>query len=367
MDRFVFLSGHGLEGEVLQPIWAREPQQVEGVFGPGSWPFYRRGNFQYRWLLAWRWTGTTRFLRTLWFYVAEGVRAHREKPIDCVITYSHMTTALCGIVLKVLTGAKLVVEVVTSPERAYLYNRPHPTFADRLRRNYSDVCLHISLWACDCVHLLYPAQLDSYPLLRKVPRAVFHEFVPVSAMPRHEAVGDPYILLVGAPWYLKGADVLAEAFRRLSPDFPLVTLKIMGYFPDRDQILASLAGQERIEIMAAKSYRETLAVISRATVFVLPSRSEGMGRVILEAMGAGVPVIGSNVGGIPTLIQEGDNGFLFPEGDTGALEERLRRLLSDPELQERMGARGREIAHAQFSERLYADHFVKMIEMAVGC
>src|SRR5579862_3178644 len=169
VDRWVLLSER-LEGDVLQPLWANRAEQVENLFGPGSWPIYTRCRFRYRWLLAWRWTGLSRLLHTLQFYVAEGLRAHREKPIDCVMTYSHMTPALCGVVIKLLTGAKLVVEIVTAPERSYLHIRPHPTVGDRLRRLYSDVCLHISMWSCDCVHLLYPGALDPYPLLRNVPR-----------------------------------------------------------------------------------------------------------------------------------------------------------------------------------------------------
>jgi L-malate glycosyltransferase len=90
-----------------------------------------------------------------------------------------------------------------------------------------------------------------------------------------------------------------------------------------------------------------------------------MGRVLLEAMAAGVPVIGSNVGGIPSLVRDGENGFLFPSGDVNALEARLRQLLSNPALRESMGARGYEMAHGEFSEDVYVDRFVTMIETAV--
>jgi glycosyltransferase involved in cell wall biosynthesis len=365
VDRFVLLSGR-LEGEVLQPLWYDKSESVESTFGPGSWPLYTRGRFQYRWLLSWRWTGLRRGLNTYWFYISEGLKAHREKPVDCVMTYSHLTPALCGIVIKLLTGAKLVVEIATSPDRTYLYDRPHPTFIDGLRRLYSDLCLHISMWACDCVHLLYAGALDSYPLLRNTRRAVFHEFVPVSAVPRHQCSGDRYILLLGAPWYLKGADLLVEAFRRLAPDFPEVRLKIMGHFTDRSQLDALIDGVERIDMVPAKHYEETLGMISRASMLVLPSRCEGMGRVLLEAMAAGIPVIGSDIGGIPSLIRHGENGFLFPVGDVNALEARLRQLLSDSDLCRKMGKRGYEMAHTEFDERVYVDRFVRMIEKALG-
>src|SRR5581483_3715437 len=120
-------------------------------------------------------------------------------------------------------------------------------------------------------HLLYGSALDAYPLVRNVRKAVFHEFVPVSAVPRHEDVGDPYIILVGAPWYLKGADLLIEAFLQLADDFPCVGLKIMGHFPDVDRLRALTGGHERIEILRAHAYKDTLRIISQASIFVLPS------------------------------------------------------------------------------------------------
>ena len=365
IDRFILLS-EKLEGDVLQPDLVQRG-------GPGG-KSLRAG------LLAGLYTGAV-FATTGRAHGAGRERAafstpfgsisrkhrrvHREQPFDCVMVYSHMTTALCGILIKWLTGAKLVVEVSSSPDLLYVNDRPHPRLVDRLRRIYSDVCLHLSMWACDTVHLLYADALDAYPLVRNVRRAVFHEFVPVSVVPRHESAGDPYILLVGAPWYLKGADLLVEAFRRLASDFPRVGLKIMGHFPDKDQLEALTGGDGRIEILRAHPYKDTLWMISQASVFVLPSRCEGMGRVLLEAMAAGVPVIGANVGGIPSLVRDGENGFLFPSGDVTALEARLRQLLSNPALCESMGARGYEMAHGEFSEEVYVDRFVTMIETAV--
>ncbi len=151
------------------------------------------------------------------------------------------------------------------------------------------------------------------------------------------------------------------------PIFPAFALKIMETFSGSGSLLeAVIDGAERIEILPSKHYKETLGILSRASILVLPSRCEGMGRVLLEAMAAGIPVVGSDIGGIPTLIRHGENGFLFPVGDVSALEARLRQLLSDRELRERMGKRGYESAHTDFDEQVYVDRFVQMIEIATG-
>jgi glycosyltransferase involved in cell wall biosynthesis len=77
-------------------------------------------------------------------------------------------------------------------------------------------------------------------------------------------------------------------------------------------------------------------------IFVLPSLNEGMGRVLVEAMAAGKPVVASQVGGIPDLVQHGENGLLVPPGDEQALAEAIRQLIDDPEKAKAMGRCGRQ-------------------------
>ena len=83
-------------------------------------------------------------------------------------------------------------------------------------------------------------------------------------------------------------------------------------------------------------------------IFVLPSLNEGMGRVLVEAMAAGKPVVASNVGGIPDLVQNDINGLLVPPGDEKALSASIKQLINDPEKAKLMGQRGKELCN-QFS------------------
>jgi glycosyltransferase involved in cell wall biosynthesis len=201
-----------------------------------------------------------------------------------------------------------------------------------------------------------------------MPRSVFHEFVPVSIIDRDEEreLREQYVLLVGAPWYLKGADILIEAFLRLAGDFPDIKLKLLGYYPDRTELQALTRGSGQIEILQARPHPEALKIIKGATVVVLPSRCEGLGRVLIEAMAAAVPVIGSDVGGIPMLIRDGENGFLVPVGDHQMLSIRLRQLLDDEQLRRKMGESGYVRAHRELNEETYAREFAGMIKAAVS-
>ena len=83
-------------------------------------------------------------------------------------------------------------------------------------------------------------------------------------------------------------------------------------------------------------------------MLVLPSLNEGMGRVLVEAMAAGKPVVASRVGGIPDLVRHGETGYLVPPANEQALADGIKMLLDDPEKAKQMGQRGQEYCH-QFS------------------
>ena len=91
-------------------------------------------------------------------------------------------------------------------------------------------------------------------------------------------------------------------------------------------------------------------------ISALPSFYEGMGRVVLEAMAAGKPVVASRVGGLTELVEDQVTGYLVPAGDVDALVERLETLITDPELRQTMGRKG--------SERVRTAHSAEtMVEM----
>ncbi len=365
-DRFRLLS-ETLEGDVLHPIWFRTPEEVEAVFGRGSYPVHTVGRFRYHWFLTPSARGIRSRLALFRFYVRKGRELYRERPFDCIVAYSHMTTGLCAAALKFLTGARLVIEIATSPPWVYISERPRPRLRERVMKLYSDVCLHMTMMASDRAHFLYPNLLAPWRLLRSTPNSVFHEFVPVSKIDRSNsrATDDRYVLMVGAPWYLKGADILIRAFQDIAPEFPDVKLKLMGFYPDRKELDEIIGGTAQIEVLKPRPHPEAIKVIQGAMVLVLPSRCEGLGRVLLEAMAAGVPVIGSEVGGIPVLVRDGENGFLIPREDGRALTSRLRQLLSDEELRRRMGDAGYRRAHEELNETVYVQEFTKMVRAAI--
>lgn len=365
-NRFFFLP-ESLGGEVLLPVWWSTAQEVREGLGPGSYPSHTVKNFHYHFLLAGRsgFVGLRHAVASFRFFLRSGMRLHRERKFDCIFASGHTMTALAGTILKLLTGARLIVELIGTPRNAYRFDGPSRTIANRIKKLYSDTLLHLTVLSADRVKLLYPDQLRGYPLLRGVPTSVFHDFVTLSQV-TPAGTSEDFILFVGYPWYLKGVDVLIAAFRAVAPDFPHIRLKLLGYFPDRAELDALAGDCAQIEFLDARPNPEVLRIMERSMILALPSRTEGLPRVLLEAMAAGKPIIASDVDGIPHCVRDGYNGLLFRPGDAGDLAEKLRRLLSDGALREHLGRNGLELVRTKYTEGLYAEEFEKLVAMTLG-
>jgi glycosyltransferase involved in cell wall biosynthesis len=148
-------------------------------------------------------------------------------------------------------------------------------------------------------------------------------------------------------------------------EFSHVRLQVLGHYPQGGKLQELAGDSKQIEILKARPHPEALRIIANAGVFVLASRTEGAGRVLVEAMAAGKPVIASRVGGIPEYVKDGVNGLLFEAGDVAGLAEKLRLMLSSPELRKRLGAKGYDLARNYYDEVAYGREFGKMIELAV--
>jgi glycosyltransferase involved in cell wall biosynthesis len=151
----------------------------------------------------------------------------------------------------------------------------------------------------------------------------------------------PVALFVGVLERYKAVDVLADAWRRAAPQVPTATLHLVGRGTLREvpeELIRDLPQQARwTESLATAGVAQAL---DAATVLVLPSRSEGLGRVVVEAFCRGRGVVGSRVGGIPDIVEDGATGLLVPPEDAAALADALVHVLSDRALAERLGAAG---------------------------
>jgi glycosyltransferase involved in cell wall biosynthesis len=144
----------------------------------------------------------------------------------------------------------------------------------------------------------------------------------------------PDAIVIGSVGWLtdiKGHRFLVDAVARLKQEHPHLHLVILGSGGQYDALLHQARNAGISQSVHLVGHREDVErALAGMDGFVLPSLNEGMGRALIEAMAAGLPVIASRVGGIPALIKHEKNGLLVPAGDSLALAVAVRRILSDP-------------------------------------
>jgi glycosyltransferase involved in cell wall biosynthesis len=148
---------------------------------------------------------------------------------------------------------------------------------------------------------------------------------------------------------IKGPGYLLKAMDYVWSDKPDAVLVMVGK-GDLDVDLRTEALRKNVNgKVKFLGWRQDINELMPAfDMLVLPSLNEGMGRVLVEAMAAGKPVVASRVGGIPDLIQDGHNGYLVPPADAKALSDAILKLLKDPDRAKLMGQRGTQCCR-QFS------------------
>ena len=358
-NKFKYLSAIA-EGEVLLPVWWDSANSVAPYLRE-TFPVYRVGNFCYHLFLIYRFPKPFRRLATLLFYLRCGLKLHREKKIDVIMTYGTNRPGIAGLILKWITGGKLIVEIPGAPENAFRYDVPRPGICAAVKRFFADQLLLFVGTTADCIKLLYPWQLQRYPRLRNKKVAVFHDFAPIHLISAEQSE-ERFILLVGYPWYTKGVDILIRAFRSIAEQFPNYKLKLMGYYPDRE-FLDSLAGNcPEIEFLPPRSNDLALKVIGACSIYVSASRTEGMPLVLLEAMAARKPIIAAAVGGVPHYLVDNDHALLFESENVEELAAKLTILLTNQELQARLAKSAYEKVFSECDEQAYVRSFLNMLE-----
>jgi glycosyltransferase involved in cell wall biosynthesis len=162
---------------------------------------------------------------------------------------------------------------------------------------------------------------------------------------------EPYVLCVAAHNEKKGLDVLLRAFARVGSAERQLKLVLVGDGPLRKQ-LEDLAGtlqlNGQVNFVGSRERREVAEFLHGCELFVLPSRSEPFGIAIIEAMACGKPVVATRTGGIPEIIEHGQDGLLVNPDDSAELADGMERLLNDPKLQRALGGKARAKVKERF-------------------
>ncbi|MBE7512612.1 MAG: glycosyltransferase family 4 protein [Anaerolineales bacterium] len=193
---------------------------------------------------------------------------------------------------------------------------------------------------------LYPT--FGYPVDHLYPLAYHRRARP---LPNGEKSSGVEIVFAGQLIERKGVDILIQAIRPLFAEFPALRLTLIGSGGDREALERLAADSPAITFTGALPYDQIEGRIAAARLFVLPSRWDGWGLVVNEALSVGVPVLCSDQCGAAAVIRRGVNGDIFPAENVMALRERLREFLSHPQQWTAMSAAARATSETLSAEQ----------------
>lgn len=140
----------------------------------------------------------------------------------------------------------------------------------------------------------------------------------------------PQVLFVGRDYFRKGIYPLFQAMKIVQSQIPDAKLLVVGKeYPHSLKFCKLLSRNLNVEFINGLPNQELIELYAKSSVFVLPSHIEAFGIVFLEAMAARVPVVGTNVGGIPEIVRDGETGFLVPPNCPGKLADIIIDILKN--------------------------------------
>ena len=168
----------------------------------------------------------------------------------------------------------------------------------------------------------------------------------------------------------KGVHHLINAFAPIAKEFPQAKLVIVGreenkiYAAELKEQVRRLGLGGRAQFLREVPQVELAARMRGAHMFVLPTYSEGLPRIVFEAMAVGLPIVASEVSGIPEIVQNGLTGLLIQPGDESALAEKIRWILEHPDEACEMGRHAHTFAERFFSTEAYIRGYRQILEAA---
>ena len=305
-----------------------------------------------------------RFYAALPFRIAREIRSFQPVVVVAETPYEGIAIELARRLAR--ARVRTVVEVHGDWRTSTrLYGSP-------LRRVLAPIGDALAAWAirrADAVRTLSPFTSGLVRGLGVEPSGEFVAFVDLDlfgASPPVQLPDPPQALFVGVLELYKNVDGLVEAWRLVARRLPAARLRIIGD-GIRGDLAAALVRElpGRVEWAKRLTPGEVAAAIDGSTCLVLPSRSEGLPRVAVEALCRGRAVVGTRGGGIPDIVEDGANGLLVEPGDTGALAAALERILTDRELAERLGG-GAEASSGRWrsSPEQFAENMRAVVERA---
>ena len=183
---------------------------------------------------------------------------------------------------------------------------------------------------------------------------------------------DPLLILtVGRYVTEKGLEYGIRAFQKVRARYPdrKLTYEIIGYGPEEGKLrrlIRELRLEGEVNLLGPKNHAEVIEHLYAADLFLLPSVSEALGMVLLEAQAAGLPIVATETDGIPFAVVPGRSALLVPRADAEALAEAMCRLIDNPQTWPEMARAGRAHVEANFDIHRLNDALVALFKDLVN-
>jgi glycosyltransferase involved in cell wall biosynthesis len=182
---------------------------------------------------------------------------------------------------------------------------------------------------------------------------------------------DKVVLFLSLLSKQKGTDIALKAFNELAKNNESIKLIIAGdgeYFEEAKLLANNYKIKSRVIFTGFVHNEDTHKYYNASDIFIFPTlRLESFGIVIAEAMACGTPVIASNIGSIPEVIDNGINGVIFPTGDFMELARQINLLLNDPRYSAMLVQNARQKALNEFGLDRMIGETIKIFELAITC
>jgi glycosyltransferase involved in cell wall biosynthesis len=285
------------------------------------------------------------------FVAAQAAAVMREVTTgsyDVIHCHWLITSGLMG----VLAGSSARLPVVATAHGSDVFTT-NPLFKmlDRWVLRRSCVCTVNSRRSGGLVTQLFPAA-RIVPVPMGVDARRHGKHLASDEIRRALGGGSPQLVFVGRFSPSKGVPDLVRAMPIVAAELPHARLGLVGFGPDEGRIRAAIAevgAESLVTVVGRVNGADIPAHMASADLLVLPSiRVEGLGVVLLEALASGTPVVGSDVGGIPDIIEDGVTGLLCRGGDPTDIAKTCVRILTDEELNRATTENGKRLVDARF-------------------
>ncbi len=296
----------------------------------------------------------------LWVAMPEFLRLLKEEKVDILHANTRVTQVISALAARV-TG-KPFVSTCHGFFRPHLFRRLFPCWGNGV----------IAVSRGVEQHLINDFKLDP-SIVRLVPNGIDagqFKSGPEERMARRSqwrVEGDPVVGIIARLSDVKGIDVLINAFPEVLAAFPQAQLWIVGEGPERMSLekMVEVKGLS-MRVRFEPEVNRTANILPILDVFVMPSLQEGLGLSVMEAQAAGIPVVVSEVGGLPDLVIEGKTGLLAPPGDSETLARKIIQMLKDPRQARSMAAAAREQVVNYFSLEQMVEGTLGIYEENIG-